>query len=207
MKKVLSLTVLMACLGSPPLAFDLANLERCKAIEANSPRLACFDAVTSEMGGDTAPEPEPEATDASAPTSTGAWQVIVEVDPITDDTVLTAALESDAAFGSLNKPTLILRCKAGMPELFISWGNFLGDETSVTTRIDDQEPQTTSWSPSTDQSASFAHNPHDLLRSLRTSVKFSARTTPYRSGPITGSFPVTGLDAILTIHIDACAVR
>jgi hypothetical protein len=184
-------------------AFEVSNLERCRKIDADSARLACFDAVTAELGtsevGEKASAPPPVTS-----TDTGAWEVSVEVDPITDEKVITAAVESDAQSASFRKPILFVRCKAKDLEVFIAWTEYLADETSVTTRIDESDPETSRWEQSTDQTATFAVQPKETIEALREAERYSARITPYRSGPVTASFPVTGLDAILTTHEGVC---
>jgi hypothetical protein len=197
--------VLFALFSTPSLAFGFADIERCKAIQADEPRLACFDAVTAEVGeggsNDEADEPSPVSSG-----DTGAWQIIVDIDPITDEKILTAAVESDARSSSFGKPVLLVRCKSKSSEAFIAWSEYLADETVVTVRIDESEPKSSSWSQSTDQTSTFAYQPADFLKSIREAKRLSARITPYRSGPVTANFPIAGLDAILTSHEDVCGV-
>lgn len=184
-------------------AFEVSNLERCRKIDADSARLACFDAVTADVGASEVGE-EASAPSPVPSTDTGAWEVKVEVDPISDDKVLTAAVGSDGQTTGFRKPLLFVRCKNTSLEVFIVWNEFLADESSVTARIDDREPITSRWDQSTDQTASFSPQPKEILLSLIDAKRFSARITPYRSGPITASFPLDGLGTILTAHEDTC---
>lgn len=189
--------------GAPSFAFDRADIERCKRILADGPRLACFDAVTAGVvvlkpdDGKTEPAP-------ASPDGTGQWQVMVEVDPITDQKVVTAFLPSEGRSSSVRRPALVIRCKSRSAEVFINWNDYLSDETSVTIRVDENAPRTERWSPSTDQTATFSPQPDALLKQARKANRVSARITPYRSGPVTVTFPVSGLDAILSEHEEVC---
>lgn len=202
--KPLSLsTLILAASAVAAAALEVSDIERCVVIQSDSARLACFDAVTAKLGNPEQGE-EVSAPSPVTPTDPGAWEVNVEVDPITDDKIVTAAVESDGQAAGFRKPVIFVRCKAKSLEVFIAWTEYLADEDSVTTRIDDRDPVTSRWSQSTDQTASFALQPKETVQSLMNAERYSARITPYRSAPVTASFPVGGLSAILASHEDAC---
>lgn len=206
MKKILSTVSLFGLVAFPALAFEPSDVVRCKAIAADAPRLACFDAVTADIGGQE-PAVEAEKPPEAQNQDTGVWQVNLEVDPITDEKILTAAVESDLSSSSYRKPALIVRCKSKLPEIFIAWNDYLGDESVVTVRIDDNEPKSSSWSQSTDQSATFAFQPADFLASILDASRVSARITPYHSGPVTANFPISGLKGVMATNGDLCGLE
>ena len=195
-------------LSSAAQAQDADALLTCKKIKNEVARLNCYDAQVAKLEAPAAPATE-ESKPADEVLDTGKWLVENALDPMTDEATFTAALAADSGGSGYNKPTLFIRCKQKSAEVFVSWGDYLGDNTVVTTRFGDDAPGTFSWSQSTDSTATFLYS--DRLSWFFESAvrvdKLATQITPYQSGPITAVFDLRGISNILTDKKELCGIQ
>lgn len=186
---------------------EVAAFLTCKKIENEIARLNCYDAQAAKLDS-AASTNENEAAPSTEVVDKGKWVVETGLDPITDQATFTAALAADSGGSGYNKPTLFIRCKQKSSEVFVSWGDYLGDNTVVTTRFGDEAPETFSWSQSTDSTATFLYS--DRLRwFLEKAVivdKLATQITPYQSGPITAVFDLRGIANVLNDQKVLCGI-
>lgn len=195
-------------LSTSALGQDTDGFLTCKAIENEVARLNCYDAQAAKLDSadsTTASEDVPSAEVVDK----GKWQVEIGMDPITDQETFTAALAADSGGSGYNRPTLFIRCKQRSSEVFVSWGDYLGDNTVVTARFGDAAPETFSWSQSTDSTATFLYS--DRLKwFFDTAVrvdKLATQITPYQSGPITAVFDLRGTANVLSNKKELCGIQ
>jgi type VI secretion system protein VasI len=152
--------------------------------------------------------PTPTPTKTANPTlaplpETGKWKISKSLDPLTDKTTVTASV----AANDKQRTRLILRCKNFKVDFFITWGVFLGlDGPNVTSRVDDNAPETRSWNLSADKTGTF--NPHfhpeDVIARLISADRFVAQVTPYNENPVTAVFDLKGIDVIAPQVLEPC---
>lgn len=77
----------------------------------------------------------------------------LERDPIDDTAKATIALPSSDDLST----ALVIRCQQGSIEIFSAWSDYLGsdDFIEVTTRLDDDPPETIRWGMSVSGTATF----------------------------------------------------
>jgi len=125
----------------------------------------------------------------------GAWRVSVETNPLDDTLTYFASLEASSP--ARDAPSLSVRCKSGELDVYISWEDFLGtDSQRVTFRFGKQAAESSYWSISSDNTATFATNPKGFLRRLKYVESAVAQTTPYNDSPVTAVFNLEGIQAV-----------
>lgn len=173
------------------------EIAKCASIENSIERLAAYDALSKSLG-----VAEPASSNTNGP---GKWQTQTDISPIDDSKTLIMTLTANEELKVGHKsvtPTLILRYKEGIIELFISYGDvFIGtDSTVVTTRVDKQEAITQPWGISTNHSAVFEKSSSKLTTTMNGASTLVVRLTPYGESPVTTSFDITGFkDAYLPL--------
>lgn len=146
-----------------------------------------------------------------------AWSVDRRMDPIRGTLDITAILpeagvESSTSATQYGKH-LVVRYRRQHLMVFVSWGRYgvLGsgrsghDVSHVTTRFDTGMHQVGSWSRSTDDAATFAPRPHQLLRLIRQHRRLFVWTQSGRGDPLSAVFELSGARPIVQDVLDACA--
>ena len=75
----------------------------------------------------------------------------------------------------------------------MNWGAFLGNDITLTTRIDKDKAVTEEWSIASDKKASFSYVPIYLTKNLVNANKYIAKVTPYNESPIIAIFDLKRL--------------
>lgn len=173
------------------------EMAECAAIENSVERLTAYDNLAEKMGV--------AAHVSTTVKGKGKWELRTDVSKIDDtESYYLSLLSEDEApgrFGKKSQPILVIRYMEKSLNIFINYDNYLGlGDTEVTTRIDKEEAETTSWNISTNGEAIFSQQPKSLIDSLINKNTLIVRLTPYGENPITVSFDLRGLkDAIKPI--------
>ena len=135
------------------------------------------------------------------------WSVRKSINPLDDTPIVVLSLQADSGkstYGDLVK--LVARCKSNETEVYATWGDYLGDDSSnvysewknVTVRVGKRDAQVGRWGVSTDGRATFAPNwAGNLLKDLLDQDRLVLQTVPYGENPITAVFDVSGLRSVL----------
>ena len=164
-------------------------------------RLACYDGVAKRNGL------SPPQGEATSTVGGGKWMVTDEVNPIDDSRTVTLALPADSGKSKWGNPIiLIARCKSNTTELFIGWGDYLGREANVLTRIGKHDAVTREWSLSTNSQATFYPGNRDIsfLKQMMEADTLVAQVTPYNESPTTAVFDTEGLDVAIKPLRETC---
>jgi len=136
----------------------------------------------------------------------GDWKISEKTDEMTDERILILYTKSkDTQFFnySSNEGLLVIRSTNGKLNLYVNWGGFITTESAqVTYRIGDNEAKTEHWSMSTDNKATFAKRPIEIVNKMKNEKRALFRVTPYGDSPITFSFDITGLDSLIKKYHD-----
>jgi len=165
-----------------------------------------------ESGAD--PTSEPGRTIAQLAPSGGAWRLRTSDNPLDDTKIVTVSLASKPGASRNGDPILFVgRCKSNKTEVFVDWGEYLGDDSrdvyaawkNVTIRIGKAPARDERWGISTDRKATFAPNwPGKLLKDLLDQDRLVLQTTPYGENPTTAIFDVSGLRNVLGELAQTC---
>jgi type VI secretion system protein VasI len=180
--------------------------QTCRGITDGAQRLACYDAMAATFANTIA--------GMSVLQGVGKWQSTSQSNPLDDTKTVVFALEADSGASAWGKKAvLVLRCRSGVTEAYVSWGDYLGDETSVTWRVGSALATTAEWSMSTDKEATFfpsqtysltagPRTPLELVRALLAADQFVAQITPYLESTITAVFDIRGLsEAVRSLQV------
>lgn len=156
----------------------------------------------------------PDAAVALVEDTDGKWQVKREINPIDDTTTVTALLVSDGGVSSNGNPVrLVARCKSGITEAFIIWGDYVGNDSTdvmsewkyVIIRIGNDPANEQQWLVSTDRTATFApYWAGGLINRMLEVDRLVAQMTPYGEVPITAVFDVRGVGALHYELVENC---
>lgn len=137
----------------------------------------------------------------------GAWRVRRDINPIDDTQTVTLSLAAETGTSRSGEPvTFIARCKSNITEVYVVWGDFLGDDSGdvysewkrVTVRIGSEEAREERWGVSTDRNATFAPSwAGNLLKELLDEDRLVLQTIPYGANPNTAIFDVSGIRGVL----------
>lgn len=171
---------------------------QCVGMVEDQARLACYDLAA---GRQRAPEG-----------GAGGWVVSESVNPVDDTKTVLAVLVATEGRSKYGKPIeLFVRCQSNLIEVFISWGQYLGDDTShrarqkdVTMRVGDEEAFQRRWGVSTDGTATFYPQAIQLLKNSVAANKLVFRLLPYGSVPLTATFDTTGMAEALRPVMETC---
>ncbi len=203
----------VVCLGllglSAPQSYALteSDFAACAVTEGDLARLSCFDKLAEDEGLD-----GPQALPAPVE-GTGKWDVSRTKNPIDDSETVVIALEADQGASRFNGPVLIVaRCQSDQTELYINWGEYLGNDGSfrdeykeVIVRVGSEDAVTQRWGLSTSNESTFAPDwAGDLLKVMVNHNSLVAQTTPYNENPVTAVFDTTGLSGALEPLMAAC---
>ena len=149
-----------------------------------------------------------EDTDDAVSATSGDWVIgDIESDPLTDEPTALLGLISESGTNAFGDPiTLLIRCRNGETDLFISWGDYLGSGPArVTTRVGYGEPRARRWSLSTDGTATFlTGDAISFVKNLIGETSLVAQTQPYREGNSKALFDLTGIEDALVNVREAC---
>ena len=123
----------------------------------------------------------------------GKWEIKTEIDPLTDNKRIIFLLRADSGGSSISPIGLVIRYYQNDTELFVSWGDYLGDNNKVLIRFDEEKLYTEFWSLSTSKTALFRRKPNDFIEKILNHNKLVMQTTPYNEGPVTAIFDIRGL--------------
>lgn len=159
----------------------------------------------------------PEATPTepvAPPPDVGDWVVNESTNPLDDTTTVVAGLDAAEGLGGIlqEKIQLVVRCQSNRTEAFITWHDYLGNDTDslrserkrVTYRFPPADATTELWGVSTDNDATFVENPIPFVRQLAVSDRLVTQTTPYGEPPRTAIFDLTGARAALEPISETC---
>ena len=99
---------------------------------------------------------------------------------------------------------MVARCQSNKTNVYINWGEYLGREAIVLTRIGNNKANTSKWGISTDSKATFNNKPITFLKTMSKSNKLVAQITPYNESPVTAIFDISGLDNALKPLRETC---
>lgn len=131
------------------------------------------------------------------------WISSRSVNPIDDSqtVIVTGSADPDLTTGTDNDISLSIRCESGKTEMWVNWGDYLGDDSHdvysewkrVTVRVGKDAARTERWNISTDESATFAPgSPVALIRKMAEADQIVFQTTPYSEGQVTAVFKLDG---------------
>jgi len=161
------------------------QLARCAAMRTSTSRLQCYDALAKSK--------------PAAPRSgrVGNWTVSRETDPISDQKGVTFLLEAEGG-GLFDTRNLIIRCKRGELDLYVSPHEYLGEgNDQITIRLGTDAPVEERWSGSSDHTALF--HPGDraaieaFVRSLARYDRAAFQVNPYDKAPLSMVFRLAGI--------------
>jgi type VI secretion system protein VasI len=144
------------------------------------------------------PSPSSSPAAARAPNKPAGWQLTTATSPIDDSKTFILSRAADTPVGSgfmRSTPTLIIRHKERVLEVYINFGMYLGsDSTIVTTRMGSSPAKSAEWGLSTDGKAIFCPTPsHRFVKSLLANDRLVVRLTPFGESPVTSTFELRGL--------------
>lgn len=148
-----------------------------------------------ESGGDSG---EHRVTEKPA-----GWQLRTDVSPIDDSNSYFLSRDATEPVGSgfmSSTPTLMIRYKERELEVYVTFGEYLGsDSTPVTVRLGASPARQEEWGLSTDGKAIFC--PTDdraFVDQLLRNDRLVIRLTPFGESPVTATFDLTGLSEAFT---------
>lgn len=181
---------------------ELAIAE-CAGIGAEEHRLGCFDTLARQAG--LAPE---------ADAAHGKWEVVRSPNPLEDKDTVALRLVADRGTSREGRPVvLVARCMSGRTDLYIRWGQYLGDdagglvraEKEVVTRVGDGQSEAYLWPVATESHATFVpENAEAWLRRMAEADSFVAQLVPHGATRITAIFDTAGLAEVLPSLSEAC---
>jgi len=205
---VILLTICLLGTVTATPAIDLSGaLQRCAEIPDRDQRLECYDSLASRPGSS-----EPEQHDEASAAAVGNWELTKETSPIDDSALVYLSLMAEVVTPEAPRtvlPTLFIRCKENRVESFINWGIPVGTGTvTVTTRLDEDEAQTSKWLVSTDFTGTFVRGSHSaFIAKLRSHDRLVARLVPLAQNETTAIFNLAGLPEVIGEVYAACNTR
>ncbi len=101
---------------------------------------------------------------------------------------------------------LVLTCKQGTTNAYVVWRQYLGVyDPEVTWRVGSDPSVTETWALSTDNEATFAPEPVNLIKHMISNDLFLIKTTPFGSVPVTMEFNTAGLKTEIAELRETCA--
>lgn len=125
------------------------------------------------------------------------WQHNVSRDPRDGSKIVQMMTAADGHQTTQKEPvSLILSCAYGETDAYVIWRQYLGVyDLKVTWRVGTGEEVTESWSLSTDNGATFAPQPIELIKRMMLNDRFLIKTSPNGDPPVTVEFNTAGLEA------------
>lgn len=175
----------------------LQQLDDCKSKADKASLVKCFSDFAGLVG-------------TSEKSSASLWTTKTEADRLDGAKTIVLGLTSTdqikGSFGQSEGGALILRCSRNKTEAYIAWPEFLGIGRSiqVRSRVDKEPIATESWGASTDGKAAFAPNAVNFVKRLFGKGELVVSMEPYRGGPGTLSFPISGIESEIRPLREAC---
>ena len=142
----------------------------------------------------------------SVASSSNNWETNVKINPMDDSKSYIFSIEAESGTNAyLEKPTLILRMKSGITDVYISWGTYLGNDPKVLTRMPGQTATADNWISSDDKTATFLPSKYDekrFIKRLRGVSQVVFQATPYSASSITAVFKMEGLKEAVSPYLD-----
>lgn len=146
-----------------------------------------------------APPPKPE------------WVVREEASRMDGSPTVFMSLLSDEpvrnSYGGSSRPMMVVRCREKTTSVFFNSDWFLGSDTQVMYRLDQDRPVTQVWNASTDNKAAGLWNGGlaiPFLKSLMGKQALLVRVTPYREVAVESSYNIAGLEKVIAPLRKAC---
>jgi type VI secretion system protein VasI len=170
----------------------------CSLESTGEDRLRCYDTIFG-----TTPLIETPVS------GTGDWNVNITADPLSDERRVTLQLLANSGNTLLASRTLVIRCNNGDLDLYVSWNDYLADNTDVTYRIGSSEPVRKNWSKSSNSQTTFFPGENiaiqEVIDEMANADQFIARILPYNSNPVTAIFNTAGLSNGLVPLRETCS--
>ncbi|MDP2141321.1 MAG: type VI secretion system-associated protein TagO [Gammaproteobacteria bacterium] len=184
--------ILMAAtlLASHAQSAELSEIAACAALQNDIARLQCFDGMAASAGA--API---VTTTGGTGGEAGMWTTRTTINPMDDTTTIALALQADTGTNRWGAPiTLIARCQSKEVDVYIDWGEYLGDDPTPTIRLDGGQASEQAWNISTDNTSTFNPNGKRFLARLAEASRLVAQITPYSESPRTAVFTLAGIE-------------
>jgi TonB family protein len=137
---------------------------------------------------------------SSQPGLASAWRYSAAIDPLTDEQVSRAWMESTGA-------VINARCRAGIVELYIAKSLYIaGELVPVRYRIDKQPMVEEIWGPSTSGTGVFAPDAAATARALRSGRSLLVEVSDFRGTPSRLSVSLTGAATTLAKVLSDCGI-
>lgn len=135
------------------------------------------------------------------------WQKIVDTNPLDGPKDIQMLIGADNRLPSQKDPViLVLTCTQGATNAYVVWRRYLGVyDPEVTWRVGSDPSVTETWVLSTDNEATFAPRPVELIKHMMTNDMFLIKTTPFGSAPVTMAFNTAGLKTEVAELRETCA--
>ena len=134
------------------------------------------------------------------------WQSIVSTDPANGTKSVQMMVGATDRSPSQQTPVaLVLSCQNQSTDAYVIWRQYMGVyDVEVNWRAGSDETVEETWSLSTDNEATFAPEPVQLIKRMMGSNLFLIKASPLGSGPVTHVFDTTGLQTEVTALREAC---
>jgi len=112
----------------------------------------------------------------------GKWELFQRIDPLDDSKSVGLSIESYQGINKFGRPmTLVIRCKGKEPDIYIVWGEYIGQERAfVTARFDSEQAEEDEWNISSAHDTTFyKKDVHEFLSRMKESTTFVASIYPY----------------------------
>lgn len=169
----------------------------CSRLDDDAARLACYDRTFQRP----------------KPAGSVRWRVERNVSPIDDSETVSVFAEAETAVDGVVgtfKPGVGFICSKGELQAALVLGRTdSGAQTLVATRLDKEPATEWAWDNSTTGDAVLLPRSQNgmviaFIYQLATHSKLTIQFTPYRSGPLTTTFPLAGLEKQVGALKTAC---
>ena len=104
-----------------------------------------------------------------------------------------------------DRASLVLSCNQGLTDAYVVWRQYLGVYDPDVTWLAGSDPAVTeTWTLSTDNEATFAPDPVELIKQMMNRDLFLIKTTPFGGAPVTVEFNTAGLKTEVTELRETC---
>lgn len=168
-----------------------AGVRFCGTVKDDVQRLKCYDGLSQYISKPSVATRTPEA-------STG-WTIKESKSPVDNSPQVEATLIAD-------KRQLVLRCREQKTEaIFGGEFTFLGSNPiKVLVRINDGQPITTMWQPSTSGQGAFAPAADQFIRVLPDNGKLFIQAFGFKGNTVEGTFELGDISAVRDKIASAC---
>ncbi|WP_299937368.1 type VI secretion system-associated protein TagO [uncultured Nitratireductor sp.] len=189
---------LLAIVSASPA--QAVNPQACAAIPADRIRLQCFDRAFPRV-------PETESREDIETRS--RWIIREKSSPVDDSPGVLAYLDPESVtstYVAKAKATLVVVCQEGNTKAYFLTSMLLGpDPVEVTTRVNKEPAEISSWSVSTDRRAAGLWGGDDAITFLKAMNDGDQMFVRIRDGDVTSAtYDLTGIDAVKSATSFAC---